>query len=80
VRWLGGPRLVVGLGPRKRRRPRERGKSGPRVLGCGEKRPEKKRNSFFFFFQFFKANFQKIFKSKFEFDQTTHLKNLNATA
>jgi hypothetical protein len=34
---------------------------------------------FFFFSNFFKTNFQKIFKSKFEFDQTTHLKNLNAT-
>jgi hypothetical protein len=42
--------------------------------------PRRKEIPFFFFFQFFKANFQKIFKSKFEFDQTTHLKNLNATA
>jgi hypothetical protein len=54
------------------------GGSGPR---CGLRESfGPKRKIPFLFFKLFKAKFQRIFKSKFEFDQTTHLKNLNATA
>jgi hypothetical protein len=49
------------------------------LWAAGRFRPEEE-NSLSLFFKLFKAKFQRIFKSKFEFDQTTHLKNLNATA
>jgi hypothetical protein len=46
---------------------REGGKSGPRALGCGEKRPESRENKKPFS-NFFQIPFSNDFQIKFEFD------------
>jgi hypothetical protein len=74
--WAGTPRLGsahAGAG-RGRRKRAVRGEAG-RDERWAENR---KKMIFLFFFSFFliffKAKFQRIFKSKFELDQTTHHK------